>query len=261
MRTGVPFVRGVALASAIHLLVVASRAGAQEVPDAPSSPPPALPRPPALPGPDAPAPALDVPPPVGWWTVAPAPPLYPAPVPVKEAEGLRLGFHLNGGFGVGGGATGGIFGAAVHGGWQFDHRMAAYAQIAMFGWFSSERSSADRTTTASGVVGFQFTPLFSLMPGESFEVAAGPSFDHLLTSKSSSEASSASSNRTSSGDALAYFGNDFGMHGRFAQHVGATPSPDTGRRTSLTLAADVHPTFAEGSVLMFFTLGVGGDWY
>jgi len=43
--------------------------------------------------------------------------------------------------------------------------------------------------------------------------------------------------------------------------VGGTPDVDTGRRTSFTLAADVHPTFARGDVLVFFTLGIGGDWY
>jgi hypothetical protein len=50
------------------------------------------------------------------------------------------------------------------------------------------------------------------------------------------------------------------MHGRVGFHIGGKPSEE-GRRVSFTIGGDLHTTFAEGSVLAFFTAGLGADWY
>lgn len=172
---------------------------------------------------------------------------------------VRAGFSINGGFGTGGGASGETYGPALHLGWQFDRVIAVYLRAAGFWWSSSTKLSADRSLSATGAIGFQLTPLFSLTHAGTFEVAAGPSLDRLQTAGSSSNASSRTT--TLGGDAVAYSGVFFGAHGRAALHVGAKPSSDTGRRTSFTIGLDVHPTFAKGSALTFLTVGVGVDWY
>ena len=92
---------------------------------------------------------------------------------------LRVGFNVNGGFGSGGGASGAVYGAAFQIGWQFDHLIAVYGRASAFSWSSSTKLSADRAVSATGALGFQLSPLFSLTRASTFEVAAGPSLDGL----------------------------------------------------------------------------------
>ena len=59
----------------------------------------------------------------------------------------------------------------------------------------------------------------------------------------------------------AFSGLYFAVHRRIALHIGGKPNTTTGRRTSFTIGGDIHPTFAEGNTITFYTLGLGADWY
>ena len=85
------------------------------------------------------------------------------------------------------------------------------------------------------------------------EIAAGPSLDRLSGGSAGVSVGGAS--------ASAFSGMYFALHGRVALHNGGKPNTTTGRRTSFTIGADVHPTFAEGNTLTFYTVGLGADWY
>jgi hypothetical protein len=187
----------------------------------------------------------------------------PAPPPRGEEADpsrFRIGFSVNGGVGSGGGASGAVLGASFQIGWQFDRSIAVYGRASVMRWSSSTKVSADQQVAASGAAGFQLSPLFSLTRATTFEAAAGPSLDGLSTTSSVSNASSSTS--TARGDPVTYHSASyFGLHGRVALHLHAEPSPETGRRSGLTIALDIHPTFAEGSTLAFFTIGVGADWF
>jgi len=184
-----------------------------------------------------------------------------APGPVEEAEvddgRVRIGFDVDGGVGADAGASGLLFGAKLRLGWQFDRRAAACLQGSVVWWDRSE--TRGNGVTASGAVGAQLTPLFSFTPSDMFEIAAGPSLDPLTTLRSVSPASSGTA--SSRGSLVTFSGTYVGAHGRFAVLLGKGPNPRSGRRTALAIGADVHTTFVEGSVLGFFTLGVGREWY
>ncbi len=171
---------------------------------------------------------------------------------------LRFGLDLFAGVGLGGGASGPVYGTRIRLGWQLDRLAAVYLQGAAAFWDGSPVNAPDASTTP-GVFAFQLTPLFSFTPRDLLEIAAGPSFDRLETNGSS--VSSLSTASRIGADGVTYDSNYLGVHGRLAAHFGGPPRADTGRRVSFTIAGDFHATLAEGSVLTFFTGGVGVDWY
>ena len=170
---------------------------------------------------------------------------------------FRSGFDLFAGVGFGGDASGPVYGARIRMGWQFDRLAALYLQGAIAYWDSSSEATTTGAT-ASGAFAFHLTPVFSFTPRDIIEIAAGPSFDHLETSKT--ESTLLSGSRVGA-TGVTYDSNYLGVHGRIAGHFGGQPRADTGRRVSFTTTGDIHATLAEGSVLTFFTIGVGVDWY
>jgi hypothetical protein len=237
-------------------LLVAGDARAQDTGGTPNYPPPGSGTP-NYPPPNAPPPA-----------VAPATAPLPAPAPRPYREGeeqepndegrLRIGFNVNGGLGSGGKFKGPAIGATFRVGWQLDHLMAIYGQASVVLWVASSSDTLNgKAFDVSGIGGFQLTPMFSLTPADLFEIAAGPSLDSL--SGGSSSTSIAGSTLTQA--VKAYTGYYFGVHGRAAFHIGGKPNLKTGRRVSFTIGLDVHPTFAEGGAIVFYTLGLGADWY
>jgi len=190
----------------------------------------------------------------------PTAPSSPPPTATSADHGrLRIGLNANGGVGAGGGAVGPLFGATVRIGWQLDHLMAVYAQPSVFWWFSSEVRSADGSSTR-GAVGLQLTPLFALTPADLLEVAAGPSVDRLQTASSSTPVSERSSAGDRITYWSFYFGLH-GRVALHVPAIAARPTPQTSRRRGFTVGADLHSTFAEGKALAFLTLGLGADWY
>ena len=180
-------------------------------------------------------------------------------VPALADDGrLRSGLDLFAGVGFGGGSSGPVYGARIRMGWQLDHLAAVYLQGAVAFWDSSP-VNAPSGDTAPGAFAFQLTPMFSFTPRDVLEIAAGPSLDRLETNGEVVNSFSTASGV--SGDRVRYDSNYLGVHGRFAGHFGGPPDADTGRRVSFTMCGDIHATFAEGSVLSFFTAGVGVDWY
>ena len=171
---------------------------------------------------------------------------------------LRVGFNVNGGVGIGDGTAGPLYGATFRLGWQINRKMAAFAQGAMFGWFTPERRSGG--TTASNALGVQGAALFAYLPSDAFELALGPSLDHLLTMNSSTvllEDYDRAGRRITYGQSSLYFA----LHGRAALHVGGQPDAETGRRSGFTVGLDLHPTFIGRSTILFASAGVGADWY
>ena len=209
----------------------------------PSAPPPAAPPPAVAPGSQ---------PPPG----AAPPPRGPAEEPEEKDEGrLRVGFNLNGGVGSGSNRSGLTLGATFRLGWQVNRLIGAYGQVSPIVWFGV---ASDKTATSfSAIGGFQFTPLFSLTPADLIELAAGPSLDKL----SGGGASAGVTGGTATAGVSAFSGLYFALHGRVALHIGGKPNTSTGRRTSFTIGFDVHPTFADGSTITFYTVGLGADWY
>lgn len=179
----------------------------------------------------------------------------PARATEEVDGGVRIGFDLHGGVGAGEGVSGPVFGMKLRLGWQFDHRVAACLQGAIFWWDSSETRSGGGATSR-GAFGFQLAPIFSFTPSDLFEIAAGPSLDQLLSISSSNVLSSTTS---SANDPI--YGTHLGIHGRFAVLIGKGPSPESGRRTGFSIGADIHTTLVDGGVLGFFTVGVGTEWY
>ena len=145
--------------------------------------------------------------------------------------------------------------ATVRVGWQVNHLIGVYGQVTPYAWLggTDSKSAAGQKVEVSAVGGFQFTPLFSVTPFDILEIAAGPSLDRL-----SGGTAGVSTNGAS---ASAYSGMYFAAHGRVALHIGGKPNTQTGRRTSFTIGGDIHPTFAEGNTLTFYTVGLGADWY
>jgi hypothetical protein len=194
-------------------------------------------------------------------TAAPAPaaasPADKDKVPAEPADEarLRIGFNVNGGVGSGGDLSGPALGATLRVGWQLNHLMAIYGQVSPYAWFGgTDKTTAGGAKIEVGAVSsVQVTPLFSLTPIDLLEVAAGPSLDRMGGGSVGASTTGAS--------ASAFSGFYPALHGRVALHLGGKPNSTTGRRTSFTIGADVHPTFAEGSVLTFYTVGLGADWY
>jgi hypothetical protein len=242
--------------SVVGLLFAAGDARAQT----PNYPPPAsgtpTSPPPSSPPPSAPPPAVAPP------SAAPA----PAPAPYRGGEEtepkdegrLRIGFNVNGGAGSGGNLSGPFFGGTFRVGWQLDHLMAIYGQASAFGWFgTTDKTLAGQSLDISAIGGYQFTPMFSLTPANIIELAAGPSLDRLSGGSSSTSVAGA----TVTQNVTAYSGFYFALHGRAALHIGGKPNTTTGRRVSFTIGFDIHPTFAEGNTITFYTVGLGADWY
>jgi len=175
--------------------------------------------------------------------------------PDHEEGRLRIGFNfLNAGIGTGGNLSGPMFGATFKIGYQLNRLMGVYGNISPFVWVGS----SDQTVTPGGasvdigaIAGTQLTPVFSLTPVDIFEVAAGPSLDYLTGGGVSTNVAG-----TSAGGFSSVY---FGLHGKVALHLGGR-NEETGRRKGFTIEGNVHPTFAEGSTLTFFTVGLGYDW-
>lgn len=176
----------------------------------------------------------------------------------KDEGRIRVGFNVNGGVGSSDELGGGTIGVSVRLGYQINSLIAVYGQVSPYVWFgATDKTYAGQKLEFSAIGGFQFTPMLSLTPLNFLEFAAGPSLDRL-----SGGTTGASLNGTTiSGTAIAYSGFYFALHGRIALHIGGKPNAKTGRRTSFTIGGDIHPTFAEGSTLTFYTLGLGADWY
>jgi len=170
-----------------------------------------------------------------------------------EEGRLRIGFNINGGVGTGANISGPTIGATFRIGWQFNRLMAVYGNLSPYVWIGSSDNVANGASLGA-IAGFQTTPMFSLTPIDLLELAAGPSVDYLSGGGVETTANGAST--TVGGFSSVYFA----VHGRLALHLGGR-NPDTGRRKGFTIGADIHPTFAEGSTLTFFTVGLGADWY
>lgn len=187
----------------------------------------------------------------------------PSAEPAEEAKPdhsrALVGFDLGAGVGAGGGRSGMVYALKLRFGWQFNRLLGTSLQGSLLTWDTARATSADGTYTASGQLGFQLTPLVALTPGNVFEIAAGPSFDGLGTGSQTMAARF--SKRTADGDPIAYGGFYPGAHARFAVHLLTDRTPESGRRTSLTLGADTHTTFVEGGALAVFTAGFGVDMY
>ena len=250
----------------LALLLAAQSARAQDVRGTPNQPPlgsgtPNQP-PPGLP-PNAPPPSGVAP-----LATAPAPAPAPAPATVgstvdlepKDEGRLRIGFNVNGGWGTGNDFKGPVLGATFRAGYQLNYLMAVYGQITAFAWIAStDKTVNGKAFDLSAVGGYQFTPMFSLTPVDLLELAAGPSLDRIAGGSTKNSVSTA--NATVITSDTAYSGFYFALHGRAALHIGGKPNTTTGRRVSFTIGFDVHPTFAEGSVITLYTLGLGADWY
>lgn len=180
-----------------------------------------------------------------------------APTPADDGgEGrLRIGFNfLNGGLGTGGNLSGPALGATLKIGYQFNDLMGLYGNISPFVWIgSSSETVVGQSVDIGAITGVQLAPLFSLSPVDIFEVAAGPSLDY-LTGGGVSTSVAGAGETTVGGFSSAYFG----LHAKAALHLGGRS--DTGRRRGFTIEGNLHPTFAEGSTVTFFTLGLGYDW-
>lgn len=249
------------------VLLLASPARAQD--GTPNQPPPGSGTPnqppPGSGTPNQPPP--DAPPPGVAPGVAP-PQAAPAPIPYREGEAaepkdegrLRIGFNVNGGLGFGGNFGGPAAGATFRVGWQLSHLMAIYGQASVIAWVASSSETLNgKSLDAALLGGYQFTPLFSLNPIDLVELAAGPSLDNLSGGSTSNTADVKTGTFTTTDKA--YTGFYFGLHGRVALHIGGKPNTTTGRRVSFTIGLDVHPTFATGGAVTFYTLGLGADWY
>jgi hypothetical protein len=250
--------RAPAICVLLSVLVLTTSAQAQDAGGTPNMPPPGTPDlPPPAPPPSAPAqPVVQA---------APAPRAAPRPHrdgdedddDAQDRGRLRIGFNLNGGTGAGGNFHGVVLGGTFRAGYQIDRLMAVYGQITGFGWLATtDATYQGKSFDVSAVSGYHFTPMFSLTPHYLIELAAGPSLDKLA----GGDASTSVAGSTITQSVSVHEGFYFGLHGRIALHIAGKPS-STGRRTSFTIGFDVHPTFAEGNTLTFYTVGLGADWY
>jgi hypothetical protein len=204
--------------------------------------------------------AQDAPPPTGAPPAA-APATAAPTAPPEQGGGdddkyegrLRIGFNINGGYGTSSGISGPMFGGTFRVGWQIDSLMAIYANLSPFVWAGSSSVTAPGISAASigAIAGVQTSPMFSLTPADIVEIAAGPSADYYTGGGVSAGPG---------GSSVGGFSDMyFGIHGRVALHLGGRNA--AGRRRGFTLGGDVHPTFASGSAITFFSLGLGADWY
>lgn len=178
--------------------------------------------------------------------------------PKEESGRLRIGFNFNGGVGTGGELSGPTVGGTFRVGYQIDRLMGVYGQFSPLAWIaSSDAKVSGKSLDISAIGGYQITPMFSLTPVDLLEIAAGPSLDSLSGGE-------ASAGPTPAGGAVAsvaaFSGFYFGLHGRIALHLGGR-NAETGRRRGFTLGGDLHPSFIEGETVVFYTLGLGYDWF
>lgn len=172
----------------------------------------------------------------------------PAASPLHDTEANIDGGRLRGGIealaGAGfatGGVSGPLVGMDLRVGWQFGRRVAVSLQGAVF-WWDSSKTAISASTTAHGSFGLQLTPLFSLTPSDTIELAAGSSLDLIGTPSSETLLVAAASPRD---DRTIYSTSAPGMHGRFA-----------------VLLHEVSKVSPRGrGVVSMFTLGLGSEWY
>jgi hypothetical protein len=188
----------------------------------------------------------------------------PGAAPLHEAESdidggrMRAGIEALGGAGFAtGGVSGPVVGMNVRLGWQFDRRVAVCLQGAAF-WWDSSKTATSSSTTATGSYGLQVTPMFSLTPNDTIDLAAGPSLDVIGTPHTTAvlvDAASPAQERT------IYSGSAFGMHGRFAVLLHEVSKVSPRARVGLALSAQMHATFVDRGIVSMFTLGLGSEWY
>ena len=234
-------------------LMLCSGVASAQTPNQPPPDPPKTTAPPPTPPPPATSTASTLP--------AAPPPRYKEGKEHGEDyendEGrLRIGFDFFGGTGTGNETSGPTIGVTFRVGYQLQRLMAVYANLSAFVWFgSTDRTYQGQSFDLSAIGGYHFTPMFSLTPLDWLEIAAGPSLDKIAGGSSKTDFA------TENSSAVAYSGFYFGLHGRVAFHIGGRPNPQTGRRVSFTIGLDLHPTFAEGTTVTLYTIGLGADWY
>jgi hypothetical protein len=176
-----------------------------------------------------------------------------------DIDGGRLRAGIDGLAGAGfatGGVSGTVMGMALRLGWQLNRRFAACLQGTAFLWESSETAIAFQAT-GKGAFGFKLTPLLSLTPSDTIELAAGPSLDVIRPQASTIlvDAGSPREERT------IYSTSAPGMHGRFAVLFHEVSKHSPRERVGLALSAQMHATFVERGVVTMLTLGLGSEWY
>jgi hypothetical protein len=182
-----------------------------------------------------------------------AAPAGAAPAAAEEGEEqgrFRFGFTINGGAGSGGDLSGPNVGVTFRFGWQINRLFGAYYQPTAFVWVGSS-DKCTGSCSIGAIAGVDNSILGSISPVDLLEIAAGPSADYLTGGAASAGPGSAS--------ASAFSSVYFGVHGRVGLTLGSR-NPKTGRRSGFTISGDLHPTFASGTTVMMYTLGLGGDW-
>jgi hypothetical protein len=242
------------LLSALFVSTPVLAQGVQPVPMQPVQPVQGQPQP----APGQPAPQGQ--PPVVVVQAPGAPPAAPA---AAQPDGGRLwiGFNINGGVGSGANLSGPAFGGTFRIGYVLSEMYGIYANITPIVWVgsASSESTGGVSVSLSAIDGILLNPMFALTPVDVFEVAAGPSIDYLTggsASATTTTAAGGSSTVSAGGFSSVYFGID----GRLALHLGGR-NETSGRRRGFTLSGDVHPSFVTGGPVIFYTIGLGADWF
>ena len=166
---------------------------------------------------------------------------------VKDEVRMRGGFSLNGGMLIMPDipdAIGGAVSLGIRLGVQFTHYWSVYYQgTPLVGIITDQTSSA----AATAMVYNSF--LAGLTLGHFFDLGFGPSVDIFAVG-------AANSSGAVGGDT----GVNFGLHSRAAFNIGGLDG-DGPDRSGFALGVDFHPVFFDKTVLMTFTVGIGGEWY
>jgi hypothetical protein len=164
------------------------------------------------------------------------------------------GFNINGGVGSGANYSGPAFGGTFRIGYVITEMYSIYGNLSGFAWIGTP-SNAPSGLSFGAISGSQITPMFALTPVDVFEVAAGPSIDYLTGGSVSTNVAGAGS-VSAGGFSSVYIGLD----GRLALHLGGR-NETSGRRRGFTLSGDIHPSFVSGGPIVFYTVGLGADWF
>lgn len=180
----------------------------------------------------------------------PAPPPAPPSVSAKPAASVEEDFDVvrfRSGISLGGGVTvGPVLGPtaalSVRLGAQWGRYFGTYLQSQPTVFFVS--------SDAGVVVGFTVNNslLAALTLFDMLELGVGPSLDYLGLAGCAGSS------------CIAGTGLAFGADARVAVNFGHR-DPRGGRRSGLTLSADLHPLFVGDSVVFFTVFSVGVDWF
>ena len=209
---------------------------------------------------DAPMPAPDA-----SAAAAPKPADDAAAEPMDEVR-LRGGFSLNAGVLFvpdNESEIGGVVGAALRLGVQFNHTFSLYYQNTPFVTLIVNPAEE---SLAGGFIDYN-TVLFGLTFFDALDIGLGGSLDAVwmtICSVGSVPGPVPGVSIPNPGcDPESHFAP--GAHARLAFELGSSPTPDSARRSAFSIGFDVHPSFVVGGdatiALLTATAGIGGEWF